>query len=476
MVERDSPDSFKTKCAFPSIIKTKDVQTLPRAQAVVMTVNANKQYLDWSSFVCKAWENIGIDPHVFMIGGSYKKDADSCKYHVFNMETNISTKTLSQISRLLFPATLVKYQNVMISDIDSIPIPSSFWDLSGGYPLNSFVNMRHKPKRNAYMGYNSASPATWKKLFWSKATIEETLNDWHDNQNLNWDSDQKILNSQIHQYEPIVWVDKPVFRVTIRPDNTLWEQPLTTNSNIQKKVSQINCDRHIWIDSFSPGERVHGTISEQLKTLSTQIPEICKKTNKCKNIRTQKLPSGVQMTLTQIDKIFDVLPKDGNLLVFGLGYDSTFWNQTTCGHVVFIEDNDVWIKKIKGEFGWLEVEKVHYNTHLADSYSKYMNQPDLWHELSLALPLSIKSIEWDVIIVDAPCGNSNNCPGRYGSIYTSKTLSGPKTHIFVDDFERKVEHDFSTKVFGSKPLGIIERPHRKHANANTQAHFYGFPV
>ena len=74
----------------------------------------------------KRGENIGIDPHVFMIGGSYKKDADSCKYHVFNMETNISTKTLSQISRLLFPATLVKYQNVMISDIDSIPIPSRF--------------------------------------------------------------------------------------------------------------------------------------------------------------------------------------------------------------------------------------------------------------------------------------------------------------------------------------------------------------
>ena len=91
------------------------------------------------------------------------------------------------------------------------------------------------------------------------------------------------------------------------------------------------------------------------------------------------------------------------------------------------------------------------------------------------LPLSIKSIEWDVIIVDAPCGHSSKCPGRYGSIYTSKTLSGPKTHIFVDDFDRKVEHDFSTKVFGSKPIGVVERPWRKHAFANTQVHFYGFP-
>ena len=53
------------------------------------------------------------------------------------------------------------------------------------------------------------------------------------------------------------------------------------------------------------------------------------------------------------------------------------------------------------------------------------------------------STHWDVIFVDAPLGCCNSGPGRYQSIYTSKLLAGRDTHIFVDDYERKVEKTFS---------------------------------
>ena len=77
--------------------------------------------------------------------------------------------------------------------------------------------------------------------------------------------------------------------------------------------------------------------------------------------------------------------------------------------------------------------------------------------------------KWDVIIVDAPLGCCDAGPGRYQSIYTSYLLAQSGTHIFVDDYERKVERAFSNAVLG-EPLKVLARP-AGASNTNEQAHF-----
>jgi len=102
-----------------------------------------------------------------------------------------------------------------------------------------------------------------------------------------------------------------------------------------------------------------------------------------------------------------------------------------------------------------------------------MLHTELWDvdlDISDQLPDAVTNTHWDVILVDAPLGCCNTGPGRYQSIYTSKVLSNLNTHVFVDDYERKVEKQFSLKVFDKQPVQIVER--RKAAsNANSQAHF-----
>ncbi|XP_053380281.1 uncharacterized protein LOC128548817 [Mercenaria mercenaria] len=193
----------------------------------------------------------------------------------------------------------------------------------------------------------------------------------------------------------------------------------------------------------------------------------------------RRIEYGIQMGGEQIRIITETLQEKGNLLVWGLGNDSPYWHNSTKGKVVFIEDDIpkrkagiMWYDKIVKQYSFLEVYRVHYTTNTVKSFKKYINSPEIWFELDLSnqLPASVTQTHWHVIIIDAPLGCCQKGPGRYQSIYTSRVLGSKGTHVFVDDFERKVEHEFSIKVFG-KPVEVIQRRSTNASRANEQAHF-----
>ncbi|KAL4226316.1 hypothetical protein ACF0H5_014299 [Mactra antiquata] len=183
-------------------------------------------------------------------------------------------------------------------------------------------------------------------------------------------------------------------------------------------------------------------------------------------------PPGTQMGQQQIDKILSVLPRNGNLLVWGLGNDSPFWHDSTDGKVAFIEESGTpWFAKITSKYPFLNALEVKYSTHLVQSLERYSHYRSLWHELNVSdqLPASVKDTAWDVIIVDAPAGFKPGNAGRYQSIFTSAFLAEVGTHIFVDDYERKVEYEMSNQILGT-PVEVTRRP-MTFINSNVQAHF-----
>ncbi|KAL4232203.1 hypothetical protein ACF0H5_009778 [Mactra antiquata] len=185
-------------------------------------------------------------------------------------------------------------------------------------------------------------------------------------------------------------------------------------------------------------------------------------------------PAGTQMGEQQIGKILSVLPRNGNLLVWGLGFDSPFWHDSTDGKVVFIEEfGTSWFRNITSKYPFLKACQVKYSTYLYQSLERYSRNRTFWTELDLRsqLPRDVKDTAWDVIIVDAPTGYRHDNSGRYQSIYTSAMLAKVGTHIFVDDYERKVEYEMSNQILGH-PVEITRRPMSVTLlNANVQAHF-----
>lgn len=126
--------------------------------------------------------------------------------------------------------------------------------------------------------------------------------------------------------------------------------------------------------------------------------------------RVSTPPAGTQMGHEQMAAIRDALGPNGNLLVWGLGNDSPFWNDATTGRVAFLEDDipeakagTLWYDVITRKYPFLEAYKVHYHTDTVESFQQYIDSPDRWHELRLNdLPDSIRGENWDVIVVDAP--------------------------------------------------------------------------
>jgi len=200
-------------------------------------------------------------------------------------------------------------------------------------------------------------------------------------------------------------------------------------------------------------------------------------------------PETAQMGREQIDYILSVLPPDGNLLVWGLGNDSPYWNSYTSGKVMFLEDDiphpkygTLWYDEIMSKYPYLNAFKVHYTTNNdEENFERYMRDP--WSdELILEdFPREVLDTAWDVILVDAPQGDRNHGPARYQAIYatlqlarnklTSPIAGGSAVHVFIDDYERKVENEYSRRAFGGKePVRVVTRA-KGVSNANEQAHF-----
>lgn len=144
------------------------------------------------------------------------------------------------------------------------------------------------------------------------------------------------------------------------------------------------------------------------------------------------------------------------LLVWGVGYDSRFWCAVNQGGTTFIiEDTDKWAK--------MTTKQIPCRVILAD-YETTLTQADELlkdsRRLMLELPPDIAKMTFDVIVVDAPDGSHPGAAGRMKSIYMSSILSHEHSHVFVDDYQRKVERKYSDRFLNTKfgpPVVYMER-------------------
>jgi glycosyltransferase involved in cell wall biosynthesis len=150
------------------------------------------------------------------------------------------------------------------------------------------------------------------------------------------------------------------------------------------------------------------------------------------------------------------------LLVFGCGHDSSFWEKANAGGTTaFLEDDPEWLSTARSKLTRSIAEKVQYRTRVAD----WPAQLDAGDDLLLDLPESIKSRQWDVIVVDGPTGYRDDLPGRAESIVTARSLVAPGGKIFVHDCDRPLEREFCARYLGE---------HRRFVSVSAHAILNGY--
>ncbi|KAI3451993.1 hypothetical protein Pfo_008658 [Paulownia fortunei] len=171
-----------------------------------------------------------------------------------------------------------------------------------------------------------------------------------------------------------------------------------------------------------------------------------------------------RMSYTDIKQISDALRQCSqacNFLIFGLTHEALLWKALNHnGRTVFIDENRYYAAYFEEKYPEIEAYDVHYSTKLIEmpeliaAVKEQMRnecrpvQNLLFSECKLGLndlPNQLYEVDWDVILVDGPRGYWPEAPGRMAAIFTSAVLArskkggNPKTHVFVHDFNMKVD-------------------------------------
>lgn len=128
------------------------------------------------------------------------------------------------------------------------------------------------------------------------------------------------------------------------------------------------------------------------------------------------------------------------------------------GRTVFLEDNALWVEKVRKVAPFLEIHTVNYPVRKKDfpqSLERVKKQKNCSPSSSTEgcfllpnLPKNLSDTSWDVIMVDAPNSGGENSPTRQMSIFTAAILARRNhkgAHILVHDVHREIEKVFSDK-------------------------------
>jgi len=138
-------------------------------------------------------------------------------------------------------------------------------------------------------------------------------------------------------------------------------------------------------------------------------------------------------------------------LIFGLGLDSLFYESVN-DQIVFVEDNNDWISKIKAKGLQSKVVNFRYETSILDM-STAMEDEDI----PIETLRNLLGNNFDFVLIDAPMGHVKNKPGRFQPAKFASSLKGKSLdYVCIHDYNRAIEKALFHRYFG-EPDDVLSK-------------------
>ena len=188
-----------------------------KLDCVCTAVNENKLYLDFIPIFIKTWNKLypDVDVKIVLIAKDIPEDLMLYKNNIilFNPIEDVLTSFTSQFIRLLYPCILDYENGVLITDMDMLPMNSTYFTKNiVEFDNDKFIYYRDNVCfgcKQIAMCYNVATPKIWKDVFKvnsiddianviKETFIKNTIKEGHGN--TGWSIDQITLYNKIMEW------------------------------------------------------------------------------------------------------------------------------------------------------------------------------------------------------------------------------------------------------------------------------------
>ena len=227
-----------------------------KLDCVLTAVNENRLYLDFVPIFIKTWNKLypNVDVKIILIAKNIPESLLLYKNNIIIFEPieNVLTSFTSQFIRLLYPCILNYKNGVLITDMDMLPMNSTYYTKNIiEVANNKFIYYRGNvcsDYKQIAMCYNVATPQIWKDIFKvnsiddivsiiKKCNNNNTIKEGHGN--TGWCIDQITLYNKL-----IEWNKKTNNFVRLDEKQTgfkrLDRNNFTININIRKNITAGN--------------------------------------------------------------------------------------------------------------------------------------------------------------------------------------------------------------------------------------------
>lgn len=234
-----------------------------KLDCILTACNNNPLYIDFIPLFIKTWEKLysNIDIKIILVHNIIPNEFKIYEKYIilFKPIDNLSTAFISQYIRILYPALLNYKNGILITDIDMIPMNSSYFTY---YIRNitddKFVTMRNVLINNHEIAicYNIAINKIWANIFNIKSINDIIKNLINVNNNINYIDNLKHNKAwsidQINLYKYVMNWDKKTNNLIILNDiNTKFKRldryTFINISDIKKNIiNNIYTDYHCY--------------------------------------------------------------------------------------------------------------------------------------------------------------------------------------------------------------------------------------